>query len=140
MGIHGGTGCGSYDGVRIELRAKSDQNKNYCRTRPYGEFSAGDTLDWTGRQLGNCQIAQFDPMEEEISLRIKTNRNDKFCPISVKIILNDQKSTSYLLQLPNGDWHNIDDKHDVTYYAKKKFISVTGNLTGLSQFLGPNYL
>ena len=138
MGIHGGTGCGSYDGVRIELKAKLDQN--YCRTRPYGEFSAGDTLDWTGRQLGNCQIAQFDPMEEEISLRIKTNRNDKFCPISVKIILNDQKSTSYLLQLPNGDWHNIDDKHDVTYYAKKKFISVTGNLTGLSQFLGPNYL
>ena len=48
MGIHGGTGCGSYDGVRIELKAKLDQNKNYCRTRPYGEFSAEDTLDWTG--------------------------------------------------------------------------------------------
>ena len=119
MGIHGGTGCGSYDGVRIELKAKSEANRNYCRTRPYGEFSAGDTLDWTGRQLGNCQIAQFDPTEEEISLRIKTNRNDKFCPIWVKIILNDQKSTSYLLSLPDGDWHSHGDKDDIAYTAKK---------------------
>ena len=118
------------------LKAKSKQ----CVTKPYGEFDAGDTVEWTGQLLGSCQTVYFDSMEETISLWIKTNIDDNFCPISVKIILNDQTSTSYLLQLPDGDWHNIDDKHDVTYYAKKKFISVTGNLTGLSQFLGPNYL
>ena len=115
MGIHGGASCGSEEGVRIELKSKTDQ----CQTKPYGGFSAGDTLNWTRGKLGNCSTAHFDPMEETISLWIKTNIDDNFCPISVKIILNDQTSTSYLLELPDGDWHNIDDKHDITYSAKK---------------------
>ena len=115
MGIHGHGGCGSKEGVRIELTAKSDQ----CKTNPYGGFSAGDTLNWTGQLLGNCTTAHFDSMEDAISLWIKTSTNDAFCPISVKIILNDQTSTSYSLELPNGDWHNIDDKHDIRYTAKK---------------------
>ena len=115
MGIHGDTSCGSYAGVKVELKTKSDQ----CITEAYGDFSAGATLDWTGELLGNCKTAHFDPMEETISLWIKTDINDSFCPISVKIILNDQTSTSYSLELPNGDWHNIDDKHDVIYTAKK---------------------
>ena len=115
MGIHSGTNCGSDDGVRIELKSKM----NLCKTQPYGGFYAGDTLNWTGGKLGNCTTARFDPMEETISLWIKTNIDDNFCPISVKIILNDQTSTSYLLELPNGDWHNIDDKHDVIYTAEK---------------------
>ena len=115
MGIHSGTSCGSEAGVRIELKSKTD----LCKTKPYGGFSAGDTLNWTGQQLGNCTTSQFDPMEDTMSLWIKTNTHDSFCPISVKIILNDQTSTSYSLELPDGDWHNIDDKHDVTYTAKK---------------------
>ena len=115
MGIHSGTSCGSEAGVKVELKAKSIQ----CITEPYGPFSAGDTLDWTEELLGNCRTALFDPMEDAMSLWIKTNINDKFCPISVKIVLNDPTSTSYSLELPNGDWHNIDDKHDVIYTAKK---------------------
>ena len=115
MGIHGHGRCGSNAGVSIELKTKSDQ----CKTNPYGGFSAGDNLDWRGQLLGNCTTALFDPMEDAMSLWIKTNINDKFCPISVKIVLNDPTSTSYLLELPNGDWHNIDDKHDVIYTAKK---------------------
>ena len=115
MGIHGHGGCGSKEGVRIELTAKSDQ----CKTNPYGGFSAGDTLNWTKQQLGNCTTAHFDSIEDTMSLWIKTNTHDSFCPISVKIVLNDQTRTSYSLELPNGDWHNIDDKHDVIYTAKK---------------------
>ena len=118
MGILGGGGsggCGSYDGVSIKLKAKSDQ----CKTKPYGDFSAGDTLDWTVQLLGNCSTAHFDSMEDKMSLWIKTSRNDAFCPISVKIILNDQTSTSYSLELPDAGWHNIDDKHDVMYTANK---------------------
>ena len=113
--IHGGASCGSYAGVKVELKAKSDQ----CITEPYGPFSAGDTLDWTEELLGNCKTAHFDPMEETMSLLIKTDIDDSFCPIMVKMILNDQNSTSYLLLLPNGDWHNIDDKDDITYTAGK---------------------
>ena len=114
MGIHGGARCGSEAGVKVELKAKSIQ----CITEPYGPFSAGDTLDWTEELLGNCKTALFDPTEETISFFIKTDIDDAFCPISVKIILNDQKKSTYSISLP-GDWHNIDDKHDVMYNAKK---------------------
>lgn len=116
MGNHaGGTYCGSNAGVRIEVKDKFNQ----CITKPYGEFSAGDTLDWTGALLGSCATANFDPMEETISLLIKTDiTGDAFCPIWVQIILNDRTSTSYLLQLPDGDWHKMDDKDDKTYIAK----------------------
>ena len=115
MGIHGDTSCGSYAGVKVELKTKSDQ----CITEAYGDFSAGATLDWTGELLGNCKTVNFDPMEETISLWIKTNINDAFCPISVKIVLNDQKNTSYSLPMPEEPWHNIDDKQNKTYTAKK---------------------
>ena len=113
MGIHGGASCGSYAGVTVELEANAAQ----CITEPYGPFSAGDTLDWTEELLGNCKTALFDPMEQTISLLIKTNIKDSFCPISIKIILNDQSSTSYLLSLPDGDWHNYGD--NITYTAEK---------------------
>ena len=119
MGIYpwsSGTYCGSEEGVRIELKSKTD----LCKTKPYGPFYAGDTLDWTEELLGNCKTVHFDPMEEKISLLIKTNIDDSFCPISVKITLNDQKSTSYLLTLPDGDWHNHGDKDDIAYTANKQ--------------------
>ena len=115
MGIHRGVRCGSYAGVKVELKGKSEQ----CITDPYGPFSAGDTLDWTEELLGDCKTAHFDPTEETISLLIKTNIDDSFCPISVKITLTDQNSTSYLLSLPDGDWHNYDDKDDIIYTAVK---------------------
>ena len=119
MGIFSGVGeasCGSAkDGVRIELKSKTDP----CKTKPYGDFYPGDILDWTGKLLGNCKSALFDPMEETISFFIKTDIDDAFCPISVKIILNDQ--TSYLLELPDGDWHNSvnPNTNNITYTAKK---------------------
>merc|ERR1712008_250860 len=114
MGIHSGAGCGSEDGVRIEVKSNAAQ----CITEPYGPFTAGDTLTWTGEQLGNCTTAQFDPMEEKISLLIKTNIHDSFCPISVKIVLDDF-NTYYMLRLPEEPWHNDDDKQNKTYTAKK---------------------
>ena len=115
MGIHSGPSCGSEEGVRIEIKAKSDQ----CKTKPYGGFSAGDTLDWTRQLLGNCTTAHFNLTENRISLRIKTDIDDSFCPISVQIVLNDQENTSYMLQMPEEPWHNIDDKQNKTYTAKK---------------------
>ena len=115
MRIHGGAGCGSEAGVKVELKAKSIQ----CITEPYGPFSAGDTLDWKEELLGNCKTTHFDLMEKKISLLIKTNIDDSFCPISVKITLNDEKSTSYMLSLPDGDWHNYNNKNDITYTAEK---------------------
>ena len=121
MGIYpwsSGTYCGSEEGVRIELKSKTD----LCKTKPYKAFSAGDTLDWTEELLGDCKTALFEPMEETISFFIKTDIDDEFCPISVKIILNDQTSTSYSLELPDGDYHNSvepDYTNNITYAAKK---------------------
>ena len=110
--------CGSEQGVRIELKSKTD----LCETKPYGPFSAGDNLDWTEELLGDCKDALFDPMDETISFFIKTDIDDEFCPISVKIILNDQTSTSYSLELPDGDYHNSvepDYTNNITYTATK---------------------
>jgi len=115
MGIHSSAGCGSEaDGVRIEVKSKTD----LCITEPYEAFSAGETLDWSEEQLGNCTTAQFDPMEEKISVWIKTNIHDAFCPISVKIVLDDF-NTYYMLRLPEEPWHNDDDKQNKTYTAEK---------------------
>ena len=114
MGIHSSGGCGSNAGVKVELKANAAQ----CITEPYGPFYAGDTLNWTGEQLGNCTTAHFDPMEETISLWIKTNIDDWFCPISVKIVLDDY--TYYMLPMPEEPWHNIDHKQNKTYTANCK--------------------
>ena len=114
MGIHSYAGCGSNAGVKVELKANAAQ----CITEPYGPFFAGDTLDWTEELLGNCKTALFDPTEEKISLLIKTNIHDSFCPISVKIVLDDF-NTYYMLRLPEEPWHNDDDKQNKTYTAEK---------------------
>ena len=47
-----------------------------------------------------------------------TDQDDPFCPISVEVILNDEHSTSYLLSLPDGAFHNIDN-NDKKYIANK---------------------
>jgi len=117
MGIHSGAGCGSEDGVRIEVKSNAAQ----CITEPYGPFAAGDTLTWTGEQLENCTTARFDPMKETISFWIKTNIYDSFCPIWVKIVLDDfgADNTYYELPMPGGPWHKYDDQQNKTYTAEK---------------------
>ena len=104
MKIHPHLGCGSAKGVITKLHHKS----GYCEVSPYGSFGRSKTIMWTESKLGNCAHFRFDPNISTMNLYIQTKENDQFCPISVKIILNDNgKDTTYSLSLPNGYYHNI---------------------------------
>ena len=50
---------------------------------------------------------------------IKSKQNDKFCPTSVKIVLDDGKDTKYNLFLPNGPYHNKGERDMDKYTADK---------------------
>ena len=104
MQIHKGnyvTSCGSDKGVKIKLQNKSNQK---CSTELSDNFSAGDNVTWSGKELGSCEKIEIDAKEPSISLWIEQEEKDKFCPISVTVTLKD---TSFLLALPDGEEHNI---------------------------------
>ena len=105
MQIHKGNAyvstCGSDDGVKIKLEYKSNQK---CTTKLSGEFSAGNTVTWSGKQLGNCEKITIDVKAPSIALWIMQEENDKFCPISVTVTLKD---TSFILVLPDDTEHNL---------------------------------
>jgi len=118
MTIHSYRGvgpCGSEGGVLTKLHHKSD----YCEVSPSGPFDAGATINWNGTELGDCNNFKFDPNESTIDFYIKTNRDDKFCPTSVKIVLDDGKDTTYIKPLPNGFYHNKGERDEDKYTAHK---------------------
>ena len=94
-------------------------NLGYCEVSPSSSFDAGETIKWKGSKLGDCNNFKFDPKNSEIDLYIKTKENDKFCPTSVKIVLDDGKDTTYNLDLPEGLYHNKGEKDTKKYSAKK---------------------
>ena len=104
MQIHKGnyvTTCGSSNGVKIKLQTKSNQK---CATELSDDFSAGENVTWSGKKLGSCENIKIDATEQSISLWIKQEEKDDFCPISVTVTL---KETSFLLSLPKGEEHNL---------------------------------
>ena len=94
-------------------------NLGYCEVKPYGSFDAGATIRWEGSELGDCNNFKFDPKDSEINLYIQTKENDKFCPTSVKIVLDDGKDTTYNLSLPKGPYHNKGERDMDKYTAHK---------------------
>ena len=103
MQIHEGetvSVCGSSNGIKIKLQTKSNRK---CTTELSDDFSAGENVTWSGKKLGSCENIKIDATEESISLWIKQEETDNFCPISVTVTLKD---TSFLLLLPKGDVHN----------------------------------
>jgi len=118
MEIHSYKGvgpCGSDGGVLTKLH----HNSGYCEVKPYGSFDAGATIKWEGSELGDCNNFKFDPKDSEINLYIQTKENDKFCPTSVKIVLDDGKDTTYNLSLPKGPYHNKGERDMDKYTAHK---------------------
>ena len=106
MQIHKGnsylTTCGSDKGIKIKLQTKSNQE---CTTELSDDFSAGDSVPWSGKKLGSCEKVEIDIKAPTISLWIIQEEKDNFCPISVTVTLRD---TSFLLSLPKGDEHNLE--------------------------------
>ena len=93
--------CGSSYGIKIKLQYKSNMK---CTTELSEEFSKGDNLTWSEKELGNCEKIKIDVKAPTIALWIVQEQNDDFCPISVTVTLKD---TSFLLALPDGEEHNL---------------------------------
>ena len=93
-------------------------NLGYCEVKPYGPFDAGATIEWIESELGDCNNFKFDPNESSIDFYITTKQNDKFCPTSVKIVLDDGRDTTYNLSLP-GLYHNKGELDTHKYTAHK---------------------
>ena len=104
MQIHEGNGlasvCGSNQGVKIKLQYKSNME---CTTELSDKFSKDDSISWTGEKLGSCETIKIDVKEPKIALWMMQDKDDKFCPISVRVNLKD---TYFLLSLPEGEKHN----------------------------------
>ena len=105
MQIHKGnyvSTCGSNKGVKIKLQNKSNQK---CSTELSDDFSAGDNVTWSGKELGSCEKIEIDIQAPSIALWIMQEEKDNFCPVSVTVTL---KETSFLLSLPDGKEHNLE--------------------------------
>ena len=84
------------------------------------DFSAGGSVTWSGKKLGNCENIEIDGKAPSISLWIIQEEKDKFCPISVTVTLKD---TSFLLALPDGGEHNTatNDNKYIAFNMDGKF-------------------
>ena len=111
MGIDGYGSCGSAGGVKIMLQYKDSET---CTIQTSNGFYAGGTINWTKNMLGDCKDVRFDPTKPQIHLWILSDKYDRFCPISVEISLENER---YMLSLPDGDWHNKDERDDIKYKA-----------------------
>ena len=94
-------------------------NLGYCEVSPSSSFDAGETIEWEGSELGDCNNFKFDPKDSEIKLYIQSKENDKFCPTSVKIVLDDGKDTTYYLDMSEGLYHNKGERDTKDYSANK---------------------
>ena len=93
-GNFNGTTCGSDKGIKIRLQ--NTPKYQLCTTELSDEFSAGESVTWTGWKLGSCEKIEIDIKAPSIALWIIQEENDKFCPISVTVTLKD---TSFHLGL-----------------------------------------
>ena len=48
-------------------------------------------------------------------MKIQTDQDDEFCPISVEILLKSE--VVYNLSIPEGNWHGIDKTNNRKYRA-----------------------
>ena len=119
MEIHEGdgilSGCGSDQGVKIKLQYKSNME---CTTDLSDKFSKGDNISWTGKKLGSCETIKIDVKEPTIALWMMQDKDDKFCPILVRVILKD---TSFLLSLLEGKKDN-NNKELTAFNMAGKFL------------------
>ena len=85
------------------------------------EFSSGETITWKDKELGSCKIVKLDAnsvsVQFWISMSTNASNQDKICPVSVEIVLNDEQNTSYLL-----------DELDCNYNGNQNLVEHTAKI------------
>ena len=69
-------GCGGTS-LRVSL---SNDNQDPCYTETKEEFNAGDLLEWSFEDLGNCSSANIYLLNFPTAAIIPSNNDTNFCP------------------------------------------------------------
>ena len=71
-----GNGCG---GTSLKL-SLSNYHQDPCYTETKEEFNAGDLLEWSFEDLGNCSSAKIYLLDSPKAAIIPSNNDTNFCP------------------------------------------------------------
>ena len=69
-------GCG---GTSLKLSLSND-DQDPCYTETKEEFNAGDLLEWSFEDLGNCSSANMNQLNSLKAAIIPSNNDTNFCP------------------------------------------------------------
>ena len=71
-----GNGCG---GTSLKL-SLSNYHQDPCYAETKEEFNAGDLLEWSFEELGNCSSVNINPLNFPKAAIIPSNNDTNFCP------------------------------------------------------------
>ena len=71
-----GNGCG---GTSLKL-SLSNYHQDPCYTETKEEFNAGELLEWSFEDLGNCSSANINQLNFPKAAIIPSNNDTNFCP------------------------------------------------------------
>ena len=80
-------------GSRVLIDIPEDHSHG-CTTRDKGSFGKGSTLIWTkdeDNELEQCANMDFDPLNDEIFFKIRSNSGDDFCPKRLTLTMSDSQ-------------------------------------------------
>ena len=110
----------SKNSVGLQLR-QTPHLWQTCMTTNKVDFSSGETITWKDKELGSCKIVKLDANSVSVQFWILMSSNgsnqDKICPASVEIVLNDEQNTSYIL-----------DELDCNYNGNQNLVEHTAKI------------
>ena len=135
MTLHSDLECGGRS-VYLELfQEKNGKNTKLCKTRDYGDFSRGKTLDWglwDPTELDGCYA---DTNNDIISFKIMSNNSDDFCPKTLKIVVKKGNSLSFeYTKIGMDDWVDNSNGNDfrIAIMTAGKMLKDSGESLGTS--------
>lgn len=101
--IHGHAGCGGHD-LRVTLE---NGHGNSCSTARKGEFPAGETLSWSGQDLGECRGFTID---DSTGIKLHTDSSNRFCVVG-SMTISTTSGEPYFSRIANY-WRNNVHNHE----------------------------
>ena len=92
MKIPGDNGCG---GSFLKLSLTDGDDQDPCYTKTKAKFNAGDTLEWSSEDLGNCSSANMVLKSPKVAIEPSKSATN-FCPEYLTVrVDNDLFAASY---------------------------------------------
>ena len=104
------TSGGSSDNVWFKIKQwQTHEESKECETNKLGYFDSGDILEWSGKNLTQCNKLQFDGDNPHLYFWILADSGDDFCVSSVEITLdNEENTTFYKTIAEENKWYDED--------------------------------